>query len=648
VAAELSGVRHWCWLLLAGAVALLGEDVLAVTPLGVEFQVNSHTPNHQFVPDLAIAPGGSFIVVWEGYQQNDLGFAIFAQRFDSSGAALAVEFMVNSFTDENYDPEVAADASGDFVVVWRADARNDAPNGDDEVYGQRFDSNGGPSGLEFRVNSHTLYRQLYPTVAMEADGDFVVAWSSAGQDGDDGPSGISGIFAQRFGSSGASKGLEFMVNTFTSGQQRSPAIAAEDNGDFVITWESNNADDDSYGIRGQRFDSAGAKLGTEFAVNSFTTGTQYRSAVAMDDDGDFVVVWTSSGQPQVGLNNVYGQRFASSGASFGGEFLVNESSYADTYLDSLPVARAVAMDADGDFAVVWTDRDYDNNDTHVQGRLFGSNGSPGGPEFAVSAYTAPLRHGAVAMAADGDFVVVWQNGTYGFLYGSERDGSGFGVFGRRFAAPGAVPTVTSTATASRTPTATATRTPSATATRTPTATATRTATRTATASATPTRTSTTNVTPTRTATPSATATRTVTPSATSTRTLTRTATPTATVTTTPGGRTLDIDGNGLVEALTDGLLVLRRLFGFSGPTLIGGALGNGCTRCDASSIANYIDANLSLFDIDDNDSILALTDGLLILRRLFGFSGSTLVTGAVGPGCMRCDAPSIAAYIDDL
>jgi hypothetical protein len=62
-----------------------------------------------------------------------------------------------------------------------------------------------------------------------------------------------------------------------------------------------------------------------------------------------------------------------------------------------------------------------------------------------------------------------------------------------------------------------------------------------------------------------------------------------TLTVTPGGKTLDIDVNGVVQPLTDGLVVLRRLFGFSGATLTGGALGNGCSPCDAGDIAAYID-----------------------------------------------------------
>jgi hypothetical protein len=50
----------------------------------------------------------------------------------------------------------------------------------------------------------------------------------------------------------------------------------------------------------------------------------------------------------------------------------------------------------------------------------------------------------------------------------------------------------------------------------------------------------------------------------------------------------DVDGNGIVDALTDTLLALRYAFGFRGATLIAGAVGDGCTRCDAPSIEAYL------------------------------------------------------------
>ena len=97
--------------------------------------------------------------------------------------------------------------------------------------------------------------------------------------------------------------------------------------------------------------------------------------------------------------------------------------------------------------------------------------------------------------------------------------------------------------------------------------------------------------------------------------------------------------------MTDGLLILRFLFGFTGTTLTTGALGVDCTRCTPDAIAGYLTALGTVLDVDDNGTPSPLTDGLLILRYLFDFPNDVLVTGAVGGGCNRCTAEPLAAHI---
>jgi hypothetical protein len=111
---------------------------------------------------------------------------------------------------------------------------------------------------------------------------------------------------------------------------------------------------------------------------------------------------------------------------------------------------------------------------------------------------------------------------------------------------------------------------------------------------------------------------------------------------------LDVDGDGTTAPLTDGLLVLRFLFGFTGTTLTGGAVDPDCTRCDAAAIVPYLTGLGLVLDIDDDGELVPLTDGLLALRFLFGFTGTTLTTGAVDVDCMRCDAAAIVPYLQGL
>ena len=78
----------------------------------------------------------------------------------------------------------------------------------------------------------------------------------------------------------------------------------------------------------------------------------------------------------------------------------------------------------------------------------------------------------------------------------------------------------------------------------------------------------------------------------------------------------DIDGDGNKDALTDGLLVLRHLFGFSGSTLSEGAVGSDATRSDATALESHLETNAQYLDIDGDGQNDALTDGLLLLRLL--------------------------------
>jgi hypothetical protein len=110
---------------------------------------------------------------------------------------------------------------------------------------------------------------------------------------------------------------------------------------------------------------------------------------------------------------------------------------------------------------------------------------------------------------------------------------------------------------------------------------------------------------------------------------------------------LDVDGNCIADALTDGILILRYLFGFTGTSLVEGVLAPDATRTDPATIVQFLDGGRStLLDPDASGTADALTDGILILRYLFGFRGQALVDGVLAPGATRTDPDEIAAFLD--
>ena len=99
--------------------------------------------------------------------------------------------------------------------------------------------------------------------------------------------------------------------------------------------------------------------------------------------------------------------------------------------------------------------------------------------------------------------------------------------------------------------------------------------------------------------------------------------------------------------LTDGLLVIRLLFGFSGDSLTSGAVSGGANRGSSEAIATYLNEADSQLDIDGDGEAKPLTDSLLLIRYLFGFSGESLISGAIGTEATRKTAQDVEAYIQD-
>ncbi len=322
------------------------------------------------------------------------------------------EFDINTYTTSNqFNPSVAMDADGDTLVVWESFGQA-GPGFGTDIYGQRFNAAGSKVGGEFLVNTSTSNTQQTVSVAMDADGDAIVVWNSYQQDGS-----LDGIVGQRFNAAGAKVGGEIQVNTYTTGRQQFPAVAVDADGDTVVVWQSNLQDGSSYGVYGQRFDAAGMKVGGEFQVNTTTNNAQRFPSVAMDADGDIFVAWESL---QTSDLNVYGQRFDAAGMKVGGEFLIN------TFTGSHEYGPSVSMDAVGNAFVAWVDVLQDASTNGIYAQRFDAAGMKVGAEFRVNTNSEGHQiFPSVAMDADGDAFVTWQ----GELGQS-------GIYGQRFSPSG--------------------------------------------------------------------------------------------------------------------------------------------------------------------------------------------------------------------
>lgn len=401
---------------------LENRTLLSVVPVGAQFEVNTYTqgpqqtaaPPQQYAPQktVAISPStGNYVITWSSQNEDGSGWGVYAQMYSASGTPIGTQFQVNTYTQgDQEDSAVAMNAAGDFVITW-------ASNGEDGngwgVYAQMYSAAGTPIGSQFQVNTYTQSDQMNPSIAMDAAGDFVIAWSSNGEDGAG-----WGVYAQLYNAAGAPVGSQFQVNTYTQGDQEYPAVAMDPAGNFVVTWSSNGEDGNGWGIYAQMYNTAGTPVGSQFQVNTYTQGDQEYSSVAMDAAGAFVITWSSNGEDGSGWG-VYAQTYSAAGTPVGTQFQVN------TYTQGDQEYSSVGMDRAGDFMIAWSSNGEDGSGWGIYAQAYNAQGVAQGAQFQVNSYTqSDQEWPSVSMAPDGEAVAVWNS--------NNEDGNAWGVYAQQY------------------------------------------------------------------------------------------------------------------------------------------------------------------------------------------------------------------------
>ncbi len=226
--------------------------------IGGEFLINQFTPYNQRTPAIAALAGGGFVVAWVSEQERVVGAAsataglagrqaypsvdIYARLYDSSAAALGGEFLVNSNAFPCASPAVAAASDGSFMVAWGAHNTINLANSWD-IYARSYSSPSANAGGPIVTVNTTLYGDQYAPRISVIGADYLVVWTSPGQDGS-----REGVYGQFVHAGGGLVGGEFRVNTTTIGQQMQPAVASDGASQFVAVWTS------SPGIAGPPYD----------------------------------------------------------------------------------------------------------------------------------------------------------------------------------------------------------------------------------------------------------------------------------------------------------------------------------------------------------------------------------------------------------
>lgn len=372
-----------------GLESLETRSLLAASPLGPEQQVNPTTSLMEGATAIAAAASGDFIVVYQSKLPSATTSSIFARLYFSDGTPKGDEFVVNpTVIADASRPSVAADADGDFVVAW-------TDNGDinSDIFMRLFSADGTPTTGEFRVNEVTTGSQGHASVGMDKDGDFVVAWTQANE-----------VDFRRFSSDGTPIGGQSKASDASAGAKDSLSfgsvgVAMDDNGDFVVGW---------------------AETKTSLVSTKFTASYSYP---LYDDNGvatgkTKTVTYTYYADvDKLAYANVNAKRYNAAGTSQGA-LTVFTSSKIGTSVDDV----VVAMDSQGDFTVGYqlglyrleADATYSNVYTQVNlgsevwMRRYSASGTPGTAQRAINT-AAPTFVSGIGIDIDnsGGVTLAW-------------------------------------------------------------------------------------------------------------------------------------------------------------------------------------------------------------------------------------------------
>jgi len=360
------------------------------SPAGAFFRVNKSGARDQEHPRIALPSGGGAVFVWQGGRAGQQ--RIYARFLSSSNPWFTTDLLVSTNKRPQNNPVVTALANGNVVILW-ASLNQASASSMFDVFGQIFTTTGQRVGSQFLVNQFTAYNQRDPAVTALNDGRFLVAWVSE-QQNSGGPDTVTAytatnppiassvdIYARFFGNDGLPAAPEFIVNT---GPEicNSPAVAADTNGGFVVSWSQKNPDSRANGwdIAARYYSSTGP--GPSRIINTYLPGDQYAPQAGVAGT-NYLIIWTSAGQASA-AESVYGQYLDGTGSPVAGEFPVNTTAIKRR----IAPTPALATDSTGRFLTLWTAYTGARTALDVFAQTYVSSDFVAGPTVS-SVYAAP-------------------------------------------------------------------------------------------------------------------------------------------------------------------------------------------------------------------------------------------------------------------
>jgi PKD repeat protein len=319
-------------------------------------------------PTVSFDNSGRFVIGWRrGLLAKQGEDGIFARRFSPDREPIGESFQIDEGSgDELEAPSVATNRAGDFFVAWRVRI---GKQGEDGLFGRAFGRDGEPQGPAIRIDAGApgVEEISSPSVSTDASGNYFVTWHqrSAFKQGED------GIFGRQFDPEGEPSGAPFQVSTDPEGEPGDPDVAVDAQGDAIVVWRQDIGGSSGVVVLGRTYRRGGVATSEPFVVNSEVAGSQTNPSVAATPAGDYVVAWESTVGGETGIS---GRFFTSDGRPVGGDFEV--ASRQDT---SMPSAPEVSVANDRTVTVAYARQQGSTRSVHYRTFDVVTGGSDCGP-----------------------------------------------------------------------------------------------------------------------------------------------------------------------------------------------------------------------------------------------------------------------------
>lgn len=398
---------------------------------GTQYPIIGSLPGDQFYPDVALNSKGGF-VVWQDNITDPTGEGISAMELNTTLSGSGDIFAVNALTTNNQqNARVTLLNRGGAAFVWQG-----GPDNAQHIYA-RFLS---PSNLWLNATNVAVSKfnssfQNAPAIATLTNGDVIVVWSSFDEAGSNS---LWDVYGQLLTTNGTAVGSNFLINVTTMYNQHSPAVAALNNGGFVVAWVSESGvtveqqslsntvnyaaypnplpvvilDERLFAVSGNTITPSTGEIQVNEDLNPCSA-----PAIAVATDGSYMVTWCANNLTNSDNSwDIYERSFTN---AIGGQVqLVNSYTYGDQYNPQISVIG-------GNYLIVWTSLGQDGSREGVYGQFVNEGGSLQGNEFLVNTTTVGQQM-EPAVASDGaqQFLTVWSSFTFG--------PNGFDLFAQRY------------------------------------------------------------------------------------------------------------------------------------------------------------------------------------------------------------------------